>query len=100
MRQGTLNPIAAGRREARTPVRHHLLLTGPIEGAALTAALSGHNPAFNLLVIERAEQQAALRGDVLRRSRMIAFVSRTIKPHAVGFRAVVPSAASTPSAAT
>jgi hypothetical protein len=57
-----------------------ILLTGPFERAALPAVLLGHNPGLNLFVIERAEQLAALSGDVLRRSRLIAFVTPVIVP--------------------
>ena len=57
-----------------------LLLTGPIERAPLPAVLLGHNPGLDVLVIERAEELAALSSDVLRRSRLIAFVTPVIVP--------------------
>jgi methionyl-tRNA formyltransferase len=55
-----------------------ILLTGQIERAALPAALAGHNPDLTVLTIERAEELAALSRDVLRRSRLIAFVTPVI----------------------
>jgi methionyl-tRNA formyltransferase len=57
-----------------------LLLTGPIERAPLPAILLGHNPGLDVLVIERTEELAALSSDVLRRSRLIAFVTPVIVP--------------------
>src|SRR5579864_3808792 len=57
-----------------------ILLTGPTERAALPAPLLGHNPASTVLTIESAEQLAALSSDVLRRSRLIAFVTPVIVP--------------------
>jgi methionyl-tRNA formyltransferase len=57
-----------------------ILLTGPIERAALPAVLLGHNPGLDVLVIEFAEELAALSADVLRRSRLIAFVTPVIVP--------------------
>jgi methionyl-tRNA formyltransferase len=60
-----------------------ILLTGPVERAALPGALSGHNPDLTVLTIECAEELAALSGDVLRRSRLIAFVTPVIVPRSV-----------------
>ena len=60
-----------------------ILLTGAIERAALPGALSGHNPNLNVLMIERAEELAALDSDMLRRSRLIAFVTPVIVPKSV-----------------
>ncbi len=57
-----------------------ILLTGPIERNALPAALLGHNPALTVLTIERAEELAAIESDVLRRARLIAFVTPVIVP--------------------
>lgn len=57
-----------------------ILLTGPVERAALPAALAGHNPNLTVLPIERADQLAALSGDVLRRARLVAFVTPVIVP--------------------
>lgn len=60
-----------------------ILLTGPIEQVALPSALSGHNPNLTILTIERPEELAALGGDVLRRSRLIAFVTPVIVPKSI-----------------
>jgi methionyl-tRNA formyltransferase len=60
-----------------------ILLTGPLERTALPGALLGHNPALSVLAIERAEELAALTGDVLARSRLIAFVTPVIVPKTV-----------------
>jgi len=60
-----------------------ILLTGQMERAALPGALSGHNPNLTILVIERPEELAALSGDVLRRSRLIAFVTPVIVPKSI-----------------
>jgi methionyl-tRNA formyltransferase len=60
-----------------------ILLTGPIERAALPGALLGHNPALSVRVIERAEELAALTTDELQRARLIAFVTPVIVPKRV-----------------
>src|SRR5579871_5471054 len=60
-----------------------ILLTGQIERAALPAALSGHHPALTVLTIETAEQLSALSGDVLARSRLIAFATPVIVPKSI-----------------
>jgi methionyl-tRNA formyltransferase len=60
-----------------------ILLTGPVERAVLPAALSGHNPDLTVLAIERAEELAALGDDVLRRARLVAFVTTVIVPKAI-----------------
>ena len=60
-----------------------ILLTGPIEREALPAALLGHNSALTVLAIESAEELAALEPDLLRRSRLIAFVTPVIVPKRV-----------------
>ena len=60
-----------------------ILLTGQVERAALPPALLGHNPAITVLTIESAEQLFALSGDVLRRSRLIAFVTPVIVPKSI-----------------
>ena len=60
-----------------------ILLTGAVEREALPAALLGHNPAVNVLTIESAGELAALSPDVLRRSRLIAFVTPVIVPKSI-----------------
>jgi len=57
-----------------------ILLTGPIERTVLPAALLGHNPDLAVLPIERASELAALSEDLLKRSRLIAFVTPVIVP--------------------
>jgi methionyl-tRNA formyltransferase len=60
-----------------------ILLTGPLERAALPAALLGHNPSLTVLTIERADELAAIESDVLARSRLIAFVTAVIVPKTI-----------------
>jgi methionyl-tRNA formyltransferase len=60
-----------------------ILLTGPIERAVLPAALLGHNPNLTVLPIERADELTALSGDVLRRARLVAFVTPVIVPKSI-----------------
>jgi methionyl-tRNA formyltransferase len=60
-----------------------ILLTGPVESAALSATLSGHNPDLSVLTIERAEELAVLGDELLQRSRLVAFVTPVIVPKAV-----------------
>jgi methionyl-tRNA formyltransferase len=60
-----------------------ILLTGPVERAALSAVVSGHNPDLTVLTIERAEELAVLGDELLRRARLVAFVTTVIVPKAV-----------------
>jgi methionyl-tRNA formyltransferase len=60
-----------------------ILLTGPIERAVLPAALVGHNRDLTVLPIEHASDLAALHEDVLKRSRLIAFVTPVIVPKSI-----------------
>lgn len=60
-----------------------ILLTGPIERTVLPAALLEHNPDLTVLPVERASELAALGEAVLRRSRLIAFVTPVIVPKSV-----------------
>jgi methionyl-tRNA formyltransferase len=60
-----------------------ILLTGPAERTALTLVLHGHNPRLTVLPIERAEEFAGLGANVLRRARLIAFVTPVIVPPSV-----------------
>lgn len=57
-----------------------VLLTGHAERIALPAVLSGHNPALNVLAIEHVDELVGLRREVLRRARLIAFVTPVIVP--------------------
>ena len=58
-----------------------ILLAGPVERAALPAALLGHNPALTVLAIEHASELVALSSQVLQRARLIAFVTPVIVPN-------------------
>jgi methionyl-tRNA formyltransferase len=60
-----------------------ILLTGPIERTVLPAALLGHNPGLTVLPVERASELAALSEEVLKRSRLIAFVTPVIVPKTI-----------------
>ena len=60
-----------------------ILLTGPIERSALPAAVLGHNPALTVLTIEHPSELAALSSEVLRRARLIAFVTAVIVPKGI-----------------
>jgi methionyl-tRNA formyltransferase len=60
-----------------------ILLAGPIERVALPVALRGHNPHLTVLMIDRLEDLTALGSDVLRRSRLIAFVTPVIVPKSI-----------------
>lgn len=60
-----------------------ILLTGVIESAALPAVLLGHNAGLDVLPVESAEELAALEPELLRRSRLVAFVTPIIVPKRV-----------------
>ena len=60
-----------------------ILLTGVIERAALPATLLGHNAALDVLTVESVEELAALEPELLRRSRLIAFLTPIIVPKRV-----------------
>jgi methionyl-tRNA formyltransferase len=60
-----------------------ILLTGPAERSALPEALSGHNPGLTVLTVERAEELTALDSEVLRRARLVAFVTPVIVPKSI-----------------
>jgi methionyl-tRNA formyltransferase len=60
-----------------------ILLAGPAERTALPLALLGHNPNLTVLPVERAEELAGLSADVLRRARLVAFVTPVIVPPAI-----------------
>jgi methionyl-tRNA formyltransferase len=60
-----------------------ILLTGPLERSALPAALLGHNPALSVLTIEHPSELAALSSELLRRARLIAFVTPVIVPRSI-----------------
>jgi methionyl-tRNA formyltransferase len=60
-----------------------ILLTGPVERTALPPVLLAHNPHLKVLLVEHADELAALSADVLRRARLIAFVTPVIVPPAI-----------------
>jgi len=60
-----------------------ILLTGLVERTALPAALLGHNPHLKVLPVEHGDELAALGDDVLRRARLVAFVTQVIVPPAI-----------------
>lgn len=60
-----------------------ILLTGLAERTALTAVLLGHNPRLTILPIEHADELAGLSTDVLRRARLIGFVTPVIVSPAI-----------------
>jgi len=60
-----------------------ILLTGPVERTALPAVLLGHNACLNVVTVERADELAALGTDVLRRARLVGFVTSVIVPPAI-----------------
>jgi methionyl-tRNA formyltransferase len=68
-----------------------ILLTGQIERTVLPAALLGHNPALNVLPVERASELASVSEEVLKRARLIGFVTPVIVPktilHRIGYGA-------------
>jgi|SRR5271165_6396211 len=57
-----------------------ILVTGPDEQIALSAALLGHNPQLAIRPITAADQFAALEASALNRSRLIAFATPMIVP--------------------
>jgi hypothetical protein len=60
-----------------------ILLTGPLEQAALASVMRGHNPQLTIYPITSAEHLAALDAEVLRRARLVAFSSPVIVPRSV-----------------
>jgi methionyl-tRNA formyltransferase len=60
-----------------------ILLTGPAERTALPAVLFEHNPNLKVLPVGDADQLAAVSEDMLRRSRLVAYVTPVIVPPAI-----------------
>ncbi|HLI99590.1 MAG TPA: formyltransferase family protein [Bradyrhizobium sp.] len=60
-----------------------ILLTGPAERTTLPAVLHGHNPLLSVVPIETSAELAALSPYVLRRARLIAFVTPVIVPKTI-----------------
>jgi methionyl-tRNA formyltransferase len=60
-----------------------LLLAGAAEQSILPLALRGHNPLVTVIPVGSAAELAALDADLLRRARLIAFVTAEIVPPGV-----------------
>jgi hypothetical protein len=60
-----------------------ILLTGPAERTALTSVLLGHNPHLVVLPVQDTDELAGIASDVLRRARLIGFVTPVIVPPAI-----------------
>jgi methionyl-tRNA formyltransferase len=57
-----------------------ILLSGAAELATLPLVLRGHNPTLSVIPIQTPAELAALNSEVLRRARLIAFVTPVIVP--------------------
>src|SRR6202451_1914372 len=60
-----------------------LLLAGAAEQSSLPLALRGHNPLLTVIPVGTAAELAALDANLLRRARLIAFVTAEIVPPSV-----------------
>ena len=60
-----------------------ILLSGPAEHSTLPAVLLGHNPLLTVINITTCAGLATLESDVLRRARLIAFVTAEIVPKSI-----------------
>jgi methionyl-tRNA formyltransferase len=60
-----------------------ILLTGPAERTVLPPALLGHNPRLNVLPLVAASELGVLGPDLLRRARLVAFVTSVIVPQRI-----------------
>jgi methionyl-tRNA formyltransferase len=60
-----------------------ILLAGPAEHAALPPVLLGHNPHLTVIPVLTSADLAALNADLLRRARLIAFVTTEIVPASI-----------------
>ena len=60
-----------------------ILLTGAAERNALPAVLRGHNPHLAVVPVETSAELAALSPDLLRRARLVAFVTPVIVPQRI-----------------
>ena len=60
-----------------------ILLTGAAERAVLPSVLRGHNPHLNVVPVETSAELAALSPDLLRRARLVAFVTPVIVPRRI-----------------
>ena len=57
-----------------------VLLTGPVEEAALSAVLRQHNPRLEIRSAKSREEMEALDPSTLARARLIAFVTPVVVP--------------------
>jgi methionyl-tRNA formyltransferase len=60
-----------------------ILLTGAAERAVLPSVLRGHNPHLAIVPVETGAELDALGPDLLRRARLVAFVTPVIVPQAI-----------------
>jgi methionyl-tRNA formyltransferase len=60
-----------------------ILLTGAAERGVLPSALLGHHPQLTVVPVETSAELAALPPDVLRRARLVAFVTPVIVPQTI-----------------
>ena len=60
-----------------------ILLTGAAERAVLPSVLLGHNPLLTVMPIETSAELAALSPDLLRRARLVAYVTPVIVPQRI-----------------
>lgn len=60
-----------------------ILLTGAAERTVLPSVLGGHNPDLNVMPVETSAELAALSPDLLRRARLVAFVTPVIVPQTI-----------------
>jgi hypothetical protein len=60
-----------------------LLLSGVAEQSVFPRVLLGHNPLLTVITVRNAADLAALNSDVLRRARLIAFVTPEIVPASI-----------------
>jgi len=60
-----------------------ILLTGAAERGVLPSALLGHRPQLTVVLVETSADLAALGPDLLRRARLVAFVTPVIVPQTI-----------------
>jgi methionyl-tRNA formyltransferase len=60
-----------------------ILLTGPVEEAALTAVLRSHNPQLAILTVKSRAEIEGICPSVMQRARLIAFVTPVVVPKRV-----------------
>jgi methionyl-tRNA formyltransferase len=60
-----------------------ILLTGPAERTVLPSVLLGHNPRLTVMPVETSAELAVLSPDLLRRARLVAYVTSVIVPQRI-----------------